>query len=224
MLDPAGLKDNGGPTRTIALELGRPAIDAIPTAANGCGTSIASDQRGVGRPQGSGCDLGAFELVLDTTPPVITVPGPSTANATSPQGAIVTYTVSATDPDDAVASLTCEPASGSTFPIGTTTVTCTAADTNGNSATASFSVLVEGATEQLADLGKAVAGVGPGTSLADKVKQVQIYLAQHDVPNACLTLQRFIDQVRAQSGKSIPAATATTLIADATRTKNVLGC
>src|SRR5262249_27175160 len=166
MLDPAGLKDNGGPTRTIALELGSPAIDAIPTAANGCGTSIASDQRGGGRPQGAGCDLGAFEPVLDTTPPLITVPGPSTANATSPQGAIVTYTVSATAPDDAVASLTCEPASGSTFPIGTTTVTCTAADTNGNSATASFSVLAHASTEQLSDPGKAAAGGGTGPSRA----------------------------------------------------------
>src|SRR5262249_10102592 len=95
LLDPAGLDDNGGPTKTIALQPGSPAIDAIPPAANGCGTAIATDQRGVTRPQGPGCDIGAFELVLDTTPPVITVPDPITVNATSPDGAVVTYSVSA---------------------------------------------------------------------------------------------------------------------------------
>jgi uncharacterized repeat protein (TIGR01451 family)/CSLREA domain-containing protein len=63
LLDPAGLKDNGGPTQTIAVEPGSPAIDAIPVAANRCGTTITTDQRGVPRPQGSGCDIGAFEFV-----------------------------------------------------------------------------------------------------------------------------------------------------------------
>ena len=63
LLDPAGLKDNGGPTQTIALLPGSPAIDAMPPGVNGCGTTITTDQRGVSRPQGSGCDIGAFELL-----------------------------------------------------------------------------------------------------------------------------------------------------------------
>jgi outer membrane protein assembly factor BamB len=169
--------------------------------------------------------VSAYRLASrDTTPPVIAVPGPITTNATSPNGAVVSYAVSATDPDDAVASLNCVPASGSTFPIGTTTVTCTATDTNGNSATASFTIRVKGAAEQLADLAQAVVGVGPGTSLVDKVRQAQTYLHQQDVADTCATLQQFIDQVRAQSGKSIPPATASALIGDATRIKAVLGC
>ena len=39
--------------------------------------------------------------------------------------------------------VTCEPASGSTFPVGTTTVTCTAGDGNGNTASASFDITVD---------------------------------------------------------------------------------
>jgi CSLREA domain-containing protein len=61
-LDPAGLQDNGGSTNTIALIAGSPAIDAIPIGAGGCGTVITTDQRGIIRPQGSGCDIGAYEV------------------------------------------------------------------------------------------------------------------------------------------------------------------
>ncbi|MFJ4555767.1 choice-of-anchor Q domain-containing protein [Streptomyces massasporeus] len=48
------LADNGGPTDTVALLPGSPARDA----ADGC---PATDQRGVTRPQGAGCDIGAYE-------------------------------------------------------------------------------------------------------------------------------------------------------------------
>jgi CSLREA domain-containing protein len=67
LLDPAGLKNNGGRTQTIALQRGSPAIDVIPAGVNGCGTTITSDQRGVSRPQGAGCDIGAFEFVPPQT-------------------------------------------------------------------------------------------------------------------------------------------------------------
>jgi HYR domain len=163
-------------------------------------------------------------VAADTTAPTISVPAPITADATSPSGAVVTYSVSATDPDDAVASLNCMPASGSTFPIGTTTVNCSATDTNGNSSTASFTVHVKGAAEQLADLLTAVTGVGPGTSLADKVSQAQTYLTANDVADACATLSGFIKEVTAQSGITIMTSQAATLIATAQRIETVLGC
>jgi hypothetical protein len=51
------LQDNGGPTATHALLPGSPAIDAGDP--NRC---PPTDQRGVPRPQGAGCDIGAFEL------------------------------------------------------------------------------------------------------------------------------------------------------------------
>ncbi len=50
------LADNGGPTLTHALLGGSPAIDAAVAACP------ATDQRGVTRPQGAGCDVGSFEF------------------------------------------------------------------------------------------------------------------------------------------------------------------
>ena len=74
----------------------------------------------------------------DTTPPVITVPSAAGAEATSPAGAAVSY--SATTDDGS--PVTCVPPSGSTFPLGATTVTCTATDAAGNTATTKFVVTV----------------------------------------------------------------------------------
>jgi hypothetical protein len=56
-IDPQ-LKANGGLTQTLALLAGSPAIDAIPPA--DC-VAVTTDQRGVKRPQGRGCDIGAYE-------------------------------------------------------------------------------------------------------------------------------------------------------------------
>lgn len=61
-LDPAGLKDNGGPTQTIALQTDSPAIDAGDDAVCAADPVNGLDQRGVTRPQGAHCDIGAFEL------------------------------------------------------------------------------------------------------------------------------------------------------------------
>ena len=51
------LADNGGSTLTMALLPGSPAIDA-----GLCLADVTADQRGLARPQGNGCDVGAFEL------------------------------------------------------------------------------------------------------------------------------------------------------------------
>jgi hypothetical protein len=62
---------------------------------------------------------------------------------------------------------------------------------------------------QLDDLPTAVLGVGPGTSLADKVADVQTALGEGDLAMACAGLRAFADQVRAQSGKSLTSEQAT---------------
>jgi hypothetical protein len=87
--------------------------------------------------------------VEDKTPPVIKVPANMSVSATGPGGAVVTYEVTATDPDNEASTLklSCAPPSGSTFLIGETTVECTASDPAGNTTHASFRVTVTGATE-----------------------------------------------------------------------------
>ena len=92
--------------------------------------------------------LGAATLtVLRTnTAPVLTVPGALTAEATSPLGAVVTFTATAIDAEDGQLTPVCVPASGSTFVLGTTGVTCTATDSDGASASIPFSVTVRDTT------------------------------------------------------------------------------
>ena len=214
------LADNGGPTPTMALGAGSAGIDAALS-----GICPATDQRGIVRPFGAGCDIGAYESdVLDESPPVLTVPAGIVRNATGPDGAAVSYTASAVDDVDGPVEVTCVPPTGATFAIGTTTVACAASDTAGNLAGASFDVHVNGAADQLADLLTAVTGVGPGTSLADKVIQVQTALSTNHVPDACSGLNSLINELKAQSGRSISPGVASSLIGNATRIRAVLGC
>jgi len=168
-------------------------------------------------------DLAPLAALADTTPPVLSIPGATVVDATSPAGAVVSYTVSAKDDVDPRPTVVCTPPSGAVFAIGTTTVSCTAADASGNAATASFTVHVKGAGEQLADLAAAVKGVGPGRSLADTVAVAQWFLAHGQPRLARLTLTAFEAEVRAQSGKKIPSAQAAALMADAKRIEKVIG-
>ena len=69
-----GLADNGGPTQTHALQVGSPAIDTADAAA-----CAPADQRGVARPQGAACDIGAYEResgIAEPPPIIVTVPPP----------------------------------------------------------------------------------------------------------------------------------------------------
>jgi hypothetical protein len=80
MLDALGL--NSATIQTHALLPGSPAIDS--GALSGC---PSTDERGVARPQGPRCDMGAFEFVPATTAtPTIITPQPGTPTATSQSG------------------------------------------------------------------------------------------------------------------------------------------
>ena len=85
-------------------------------------------------------------VITDVTPPVLTLPGNVFAEATSPAGAIVTFTASAVDYASGSVPVMLSAASGSQFPIGVTTVTASATDAAGNRAEGSFTVTVQDTT------------------------------------------------------------------------------
>ncbi|CAN5216581.1 hypothetical protein BH18ACT12_BH18ACT12_10580 [soil metagenome] len=88
-------------------------------------------------------------VLVDHTAPTFTgVPGDIQAEANGPAGSIVNFpTPTAADTRDGpIAGVACSPVSGSTFPIGTTTVTCSASDSHGNPGSASFHVIVADTT------------------------------------------------------------------------------
>jgi hypothetical protein len=87
--------------------------------------------------------LGGFGVLVVDGPPVVTVPGPITAEAQSALGALVSFDASATDVVSGALPVDCVPASPALFSLDeTTTVTCQATDGAGNTTSASFPVTV----------------------------------------------------------------------------------
>ncbi len=86
------LQGNGGPTQTQELGPGSAAIDAVPATGAGC---PATDQRGVARPSGPACDIGAYEV----TPPAALTGDATAVGSTS---ATVAGTVTANAGDASV--------------------------------------------------------------------------------------------------------------------------
>lgn len=83
--------------------------------------------------------------VVDTTGPSIDAPD-RVVEATGPDGAPVTWSVSAADLVDGTVAVTCDATSGATFPLGSSTVSCDAVDATGNTTTTSFAVVVRDTT------------------------------------------------------------------------------
>jgi hypothetical protein len=81
------LADNGGPTWTRSPLADSPLLDAIPIASceDGAAAGLTTDQRGVGRPQGPGCDIGAVEAAV--APPTPTTSSPTSTGPTPPTSA-----------------------------------------------------------------------------------------------------------------------------------------
>lgn len=79
---------------------------------------------------------------LDTIPPTIEPRADMYATTTGTSTEVSYTPPAATDNIDGAVPVTCEPASGSSFALGTTTVACSAQDAAGNAAASSFSVIV----------------------------------------------------------------------------------
>jgi probable HAF family extracellular repeat protein len=168
-----------------------------------------------------------WRLQGDLTPPTLFLPATVVVDGTSPAGATVTYAVSATDDQDPDPVLTCSPPSGSIFPLGASTVSCTATDASGNTAGGTFQVVVLDARQQLQktiDLIASYRLTRLGTSLPDKLHLASGFIAAGDLTQACEVLTGFRNQVRAQAGKALTVAQATQLTMRANRIRNVIGC
>jgi hypothetical protein len=112
----APLAENGGPTKTMALPAGSPAIDAADPA-----FCPPTDQRGVARPDGGtggsgSCDLGAFELVVPPVRHTLTVALLGTGSGTiAGAGVACPGVCSAAYPAGTTVKLAATPTAGSTF-------------------------------------------------------------------------------------------------------------
>jgi hypothetical protein len=142
---------------------------------------------------------------------------------------VVTYSASAVDDRDPSPSLSCVPASGSTFPIGATTGECTARDAGGNMSTATFAVRVKGAPEQITDLIdkiraiKTLAPLSPSMRL--QLQNLANCVITRQKTKACAAVPLFVSVARlAVSRGYLTAAQGDDLIADILRIKAVIGC
>jgi hypothetical protein len=143
------LQNNGGPTFTHALMTGSPAIDAGDDSVLGSPLFLTTDQRGSGFPR-KACahvDIGAYEFNAGTAPTVncpasiITNTDPGTTTATK------SFTVTASDLCDGALTPVCAVnntpiTSPHAFPLGVTTVTCSATNSSGVTGSCSFTVSV----------------------------------------------------------------------------------
>lgn len=125
-LDPGGLANNGGPTQTIALLAGSPAINAIPTVAcsDVAGNPVAKDQRAIQRPQGSACDIGAYEAgAMTATPTGTNVSSNLQGGTASPGGVSVTFSNVTTAGTTTLTTTTTGPVPPDGFKLGNPPVT-----------------------------------------------------------------------------------------------------
>jgi N-acetylneuraminic acid mutarotase len=187
----------------------------------------------------SGNALSSAELftLVDGDLGLTGVPANITLNATSPQGALVSYTApTATDEggDNPAATVSCDHATGATFAIGVTTVTCTASDSDDSNSpvSASFTVTVVGASGQVSALLATVNGYSnpalpktQKTPLDNKLQLILAEIASNQQVLACTNLTGVIGYVKAQTGiGGLTAARASALIAATKNIQATLGC
>jgi hypothetical protein len=92
------LAANGGPTPTMLPSVDSVLLDVIaPADCRTAETDLGTDQRGITRPQGTGCDVGAVEVAVQaptttTTTPTTTTTVPGTPPAALPVTAEPTFT------------------------------------------------------------------------------------------------------------------------------------
>jgi hypothetical protein len=227
-LDPDGSKDNGGPTPTIALLPTSPAVDAINPSSD---CSVTTDQRGVTRPQGAFCDIGAFELtpdfylsaIADITASVgasgsagvqvnsaVEFNSPVTLSTSGgPSGLMRSFAPNpVTPPSGGSDPSTLTLKVGPSVPPGSYSLNVT-----GNSGSLTHSVPVNVNVVATPDGVTGVVGTdqalgcidnsGISNALTNKLSTAQAYINAGDIQDAINTLTALLNQLKAQAGKHI---------------------
>jgi hypothetical protein len=147
--------------------------------------------------------------VVDKQPPAISCPTNIKVIAQcGSNGSVINYTVPTTnDSCSGAATVVCSPPSGSVFPVGTTTVTCTATDSANNSTSCSFTVVVQTPQKAIQDLINQVQSLGLSkgieNSLLAKLQAALKALDGCNVNTSANQLMAFINEVNAQRGKAL---------------------
>ena len=166
---------------------------------------------------------------VDTTAPVMQLL-PIKAAPSGPDGTRMGWDTHPTDNADWYPAVVCEPESFSdfVFPIGDTTVSCTATDDSGNSSTGSFVVHVFSVAELLrqAEAYLVEVGVEPTLrrSLTAELEDAARAADKHKTAATCSAIAVYQDHVRAQSGKRLTAETAAALLANADGIRAIVPC
>jgi len=186
-------------------------------------TCTATDSDGL---TGTGSFVVTF---VDTTAPVMQLE-PITAVPNGPDGTRMGWDTHPTDNADWYPDVVCEPESFSdfVFPIGDTTVTCTATDDSGNSSTGSFVVHVLSVAELLrqAQAYLVEIGVEPTLrkSLTSDLETAARAAERGKDPATCSAIAEYQEHVRAQSGKKLSVETADSLLANADAIRGIVPC
>jgi choice-of-anchor C domain-containing protein len=115
----------------------------------------------------------ATVTVVDAEPPTITCPAPQVVECTGAGSAVASFSATATD-NCGFASTSC-PASGSSFPLGTTPVSCSASDDSNNSSSCSSSVTVVDTTAPTVSCVESVNPSGKNVPKASNTNQDGFY-------------------------------------------------
>jgi len=172
--------------------------------------------------------------VIDNTPPTISCPASIVLEPTCPSGAIATYTtpVGQDNCPGAITTRTAGGASGTVFPIGTTTVTYSVTDASGNGpVSCSFTVTVKTPAEVVQDLISRSQALqppltGPQTQgLVSKLNQALTSINSGNYSSACGKLGDYVTQVQNYiNNGTISAAQGQPLITSANKVRNAIGC
>ncbi len=170
-------------------------------------------------------------LVRDTTAPVLNVPADFTVQSGSSSGQAVTFTVTATDSVDGSVAVTCSPASGSVFPVGHTTVSCSAHDAAGNTATdtsldvflTTSQVVHDGVTSMFA-VNTVLTGFGLPQSVLSSLQNQLLAAGISWVNGDAVTACQNLDVFDASASTQLTGAQYSQLSPSMADTRTILGC